>query len=240
MDIKRITNKVARTMVAGWWGDAPVDGDTPLDIMGDIESYRGPKAMLKAVNHIDKMLAKGGNEAYGAMGVWDVVMSSRFKGFQSRFSDLSGDVSQAARKLLKDKNWLKEWGDSGNVEDWLQKYTSGRPTGKFGRVKFRPKALAFWEIQSVSETNNGDSVTVNVTILDTLAGERKSDEVEVHPPVDSDIVESNAQIVSGGPNSKLGTQQAIIVEMTDEDGNFFDAQIDVDQKRGGLTLSEGW
>lgn len=201
-----------------------MDGDAPMDLLAMVERL-DPR---KAGNLIEKELkGKEFTTRYAAMGVWDVVMSSGVAPFVTVFEYLGPDVAMAARKGIPRDD---DWEDDPEVEKWLRYYKQGKPTGKLRRVKFVPKKLkgSIWYILHASaSTDNG--VEVEIELMNTYTGERKSLEESFEAPGEEGYVPDADTTNYGGKGS---SQQSVLIETEDEEGNSYDRQIDINPETG--------
>ena len=99
-----------------------MDGDTPLDIFWEVEDAGSPEA---AVDVIEKAL-KSGREGnmYGAMGVWDTIVTHGPSDYKKAFLSLKRIVAKAADKVMEHADFQ----DSESL-GYLKKYMMGKPTG---------------------------------------------------------------------------------------------------------------
>lgn len=256
-DMKRMTERYASVRTAGWWGSGPIDGDTPLDIMGDVSDERTPEAAAKRL----KRHLKDNNIStlYGALGVWDVFVSKAPDSYKAEFESLTSEVKSAAKKLLKlDYREEEENGQGWLGEDWRdfvnKYYARGVPSGKL-RWKLRLKVLDLWYIVDVrSEYNHGESIEFEVELANDYEDENRMEtvwiEIDQLEMIDLEegmtpigIENANVEIAIGGPSQKRGQQSILVtcdVEVETEDGDFDttvgDIQLDLDQDTGEFDL----
>ena len=213
---------LTRRKTASWAGSGPLDGDTPMDLLLDVQRL-DPR---KAGNRIEKELkSREFTHAYSAMGVWDVVMSSGVQAYMDVFEYLSPVVAAVARKGIPRND---EWSDDVEVWDWLKKYKMGKPTGKIRGHQFRPTGLkgAIWYIDKVWA--GGDPIDVSVELRNQYTNEVTVLEEMVGPPDTMDLETVDAENY-GGTGSE---QQSIVINAYDDDGNQWQMQWEIDTKTG--------
>jgi len=194
-----------------------------MDLLHNVEGL-DPR---KAGNLIEKYLnSREFTDRYSAIGVWDVVMSSGVKAYVDVFDYLGPDVAMAARKGIPRDD---EWYGNAEVEGWLSKYKTGKPTGKLRSRRFQPQALkgALWYIDGASASGT-DLIEVEVELRNKYTNETKTLSETTDTP-QSGYVESLDVEEHGGEHS---TQQTIIVNAYDEEGQQWQLQWDVDTKTG--------
>ena len=228
---KAIARRVAaRFKQAGWWSTSPMGGDAPLDLMGEVENL-DPR---KAANLIERKLqSRNFTDAYAAMGVWDVVMSSKVEQFKGVFQYLSDEVSAAARKGPPRDD---EWSDDAEVAGWLRFYKSGKPSGKI-KQRFVPKKLKgpVWYISREDVDERGDDVEIHVTMRNVYTDETKDlDEYLEGPGLEI------ANLSSSEYGGKGSTQQSIVIEIEGYEGETYDRQVDINSATGEWSDMGAW
>jgi hypothetical protein len=129
----------AHSRVAGWWSANPLGGDDPLDLMAKIEQDADTGAQAAAL--IQGELRKGSDDAYGAMGVWDFLVTKGPVDWRKDLARLKGDVSKAASRLIHE-DWAMRWNNPDEPIDWLLLYEKGRASGKL-KYDFKQERWAF-------------------------------------------------------------------------------------------------
>jgi len=234
-----------RHKTAGWWDDTPLGGDTPLDILGVVEKESTASA---AARKLSKYLRdrRDPSAQYGAMGVWDLVMSTDKSGkYVREFKGLTRDVKEAAKALLANYKWIEGWGGmSRTLKFYLEdNYVKGKPTGRL-RGEFTP-ATPQWYIEDVLiEEANEDYVRVEVRLRNEVTGESKTEEAtintnefEIYSWEDAEVIAEvfNSDYENYGGKPASGQQSVLLkIEFYDDDGNEggADFQLDFDAVTG--------
>jgi len=228
-----------RRKTAGWWSLDPMGGDTPLDYLGAIQRMEPGKA----VQYIAKQLrSKEFSIRYSAMGVWDVVMSSKIPVWVEAFSTLTPKVIAAAKKGIPSGD---EWAGEKEPIPWLRIYSQGKSSGKLRGTKFKPtKGMKgpIWYIERTDGGNMGGTVDVGVKLRNQYTDETKDISEYMEGPLGD--IEDVSTTNYGGKGDK---QQSIMVTVVtvNEEGNSMDweKQVEVDSASGEFdedSLENDW
>lgn len=230
---KAFEKAYTRRKTAGWWGEDPMGGDSPLDLLHSV----GKLDPRKAANLVEKWLKdREFTPRYAAMGVWDVVMSSGVQLYVDVFKFLEDDIRAAARKgLPRDDDWY----GNREVEKWLSYYERGKPSGKLRKHKFVPKGGHAGSVYYISDVNAypiGDGVEVTVTMTNQFTGDDEDYEETFGTPVDVEDVKWDEY---GGKGQK---QQSIVFTIEDYEGEEWEMQVDMNSIEGGFkdTRFDDW
>jgi hypothetical protein len=157
-------------------------------------------------------------ERYAAMGVWDVVMSSKFPTWRNVFEYLGPNVAVAARKGVPTGD---DWEDNREVLAWLKTYSRGKPSGKLSKHPFRPKSAGpAWYVRGADL----DGDVLYVTMVNQFSGESKELNVYLNAP---DYEHSRVE----NYGSKGDRQQSVLVTLETEEGEA-EIQVDLDPNTG--------
>ena len=230
--MKHIRLFIAQTLrTSGWWGDGPLDGDGPADLLANSERLEPSRA----ASQVKKVLKSDDfSQRYGAMGVWDVVMSSPYPEWVKAFKALTNDVKSAADKgVPEDDEWYDEYENSA-VYDYLAVYSKGKSSGKLDASKFTPKKgiANRWYVTRVNLGGGRDLIDLDVEVTDQYSGERKNISETVEPPCEGD---ASSEL----HGSKGDKQQSILITVPcddwDSDSNDpegYQIQVEVDSETG--------
>jgi len=212
----------------GAFDNTPMGMSQAMDLLHDVEGL-DPR---KAANLVERELKQRDFwDRYAAMGVWDVVMSSKVQPYIDVFKYLEDDVRTAARKQIP--------GDQEDVNDiynetvqrWLKTYKTGKPTGKI-RHKFIPRGGHIghiWYIYDVDADVHSGIVELRVEMMNQFSGETKQVEESIGMPEDFEDVRTDDYGVRGDK------QQSIVVTGTTYEGDEWEVQVELSAETGEFT-----
>lgn len=224
-----------RVKTAGWWGTAPVDGDTPLDLLALV----GKQSPQKAALTIQKLLrSKAFADRYAALGVWDVVMASKHTAYQDTFRTLTDLVSMAARKGVPRDD---DWAEDPEVKMYLRLYAQGLPSGKpaiRSQVRhFRPtQGGPSWYINSAKVYDYVGTVLIRCELINQFTGESKWVEENVGYDNTTTFEDNISTEIYGGKGNK---QQSVVLTAVDDEGGEWEVQVEVDSETGEFDSNLG-
>lgn len=211
---------LARELTAGWWGDVPLDGDAPLDLLHAVEN-KDPKKGAAEV--LKELKSREFADRYAAMGVWDAVMTTKAEPYYTLFSKLTPAVIRAAKKGVPEDD---DWAYSQTVAKYLKSYAQGKPTHRPGRTKFKPKTKDAWYIDSMYVAGMSGVADLDVTMRNRWTGETKEIEETISDGDDWDRVRGENY---GGKNDRRQQSILLTFERDDKTGQ---VQIEVDPATG--------
>lgn len=223
---------------AGWWSLDPLGGDTPLDLIHEIEELPVAAATAKVKSLLSP--SKQWQDNYVAMGIWDLVVSKDVPEYSKAFQALTSLVKSTAelcyeewsgdgKGRAKREGWTE--GDDLGPRKFLVSWMAGKPSGKYNRSKlFVPTSLASWYIKRAQVS--GDMLFVEVQNFFTK--EKKSFDLPLE--VEGLVMPSFSVEVYGGLSSgTVDKQQSVLVtaegERDDEDVSL-QVQLEIDSLTG--------
>jgi hypothetical protein len=246
-----------KIITAGWWGDAPMDGDTPLDMLHVLETEvespgHGVLALqdwLSGKDFWGKDAFDRAEMMYAALGLWDHVVTTGPEEWRDEFIQLKPRIQSVARRLQSDDEddfgaaWIREYA-AGNIAS----QTLGQ---KLYGEKFWPGGRGWYINDAYVEEFGDEEVYVRLEVRQQGADAAEYEILHETLPGPANGVITNANIENYGGEGDA--QQSALVsidyeyedtdsygETYDEYGNS-DAQINVDPETGEVDdISINW
>jgi len=198
---------------AGWWSLDPLGGDSPLDLIHEIEELPVAAAVAKMKSLLSPQ--KEWQNNYIAMGIWDLVVSKGVPQYADAFRALTPLVKKAAELCheewsypgsgrAKREGWTED--DAREAGVFLATWSKGTPTGKYKSSKlFVPKSLAAWYIKK----SRADGDMLFVDVVNFFTRERKS--LDMPLEIDLEDPTFSVELYGGLSGDAVDKQQSILV-----------------------------
>ena len=127
---------------AGWWDDTPLGGDGPLDQLGVMEEQENPEAGLLLLSRW--FASRSPDDLYGAIGVWDHVMTTGPQDWREVFQAVTREVPGVAKRALA--LYRKELDYPEDETPWGARYLNKYAKGASGLTRHNESFGAAWYI----------------------------------------------------------------------------------------------
>lgn len=240
--------------IAGWWSMDPMGGDASLDFMGEVQSKEPKDAAALVKKHL--AINRRWVDNYIALGVWDVVMSTRFEPYKDEFKKLTAQVKKTAQFCYNE--WVD---DSGRAlkENWgmyeepepgkyLEAYMAGKISGKYrNKDIFEPEGnFPSWYVHSHNDVRLTD-YDISVKVHNYWTNETKTiDESHGADYLEIDNLSVSFELYAGTRSDGPDPQQSILLSASGEDPNdpdeeaLYQRQMEIDPMTGEWKDDDGW
>jgi hypothetical protein len=227
-----------RIVTAGWWGDAPMDGDTPLDMKYALERAESPELgaivlqeWLSGNNEDGSKAYDPAETMYAALGLWDYVVTTGPQEWRDAFMQLAPRIPNVAARIEFD-------GDEHFGSQWVAEYEKGNIASqtlgeKLYGENFWPGGRTWYINDAYVEEFGDEEVYIRLEVRQHGADDADYEILHETLPGPEGAYITNADIENYGGED--GGQQSAVVTIqyeTEDDYGESDAQINLDTEHG--------